>query len=91
MVGVWGDVQELLEANMATFKGYAEAVDIAHLEAVRKQDRAAYMAGTSPKEARASMRPGEPMPAEEAPRGFGKNGKKKLKNKRRGRSGPREV
>lgn len=88
MVGVWGDVQELLEANMATFKSYAEAVDIGHLEAIRKEDRAAYKAGTSPAQSRVGIKPGEPVP-EEAPRGFGKNGKKKPRNKRRGRAGPR--
>lgn len=86
MVGVWGDVNELLEANMATFKAYAEAVDIAHLESIRREDRAAYMAGESPG-GRAAMRPGEPVP-EEAWRGFGKNGKPKPRNKRRGRGGP---
>lgn len=88
MVGVWGDVQELLEANMETFKMYAEEVDIGHLEAIRREDRAAYEAGTSPAQPFAGMKPGDPVP-EEAARGFGKNGKKKPRNKRRGRAGPR--
>ncbi len=78
MVGVWGDVNELLESNLAAFKSFAEQVDIEHLEAVRKEDRAAYMAGSNPPEAYAPMTPGGPVDPDKAGRGFGaKNGKKK--------------
>lgn len=87
MVGVWGDVNDLLESNMATFKSFAEQVDIAHLEAVRKEDRAAYMAGSNPPEAYAPMTSGGVVEEEGGGRGFGSVGKKGKDKRRRGRDG----